>query len=268
MNIKHASSVAALLVAGALLVSAPQQAQAQGTVNPVGGGRFFVELKDASLADALELVFKAAGNTSYIIDDYAKDINIAAITFNNVQWDSIIRQLANQNNFLVRRNETGTYVIEPRTPPPTENEGGTGNYGSGRGGNPRRPPNAGMPGLPPNPFGAPVNRGDLSIEARPQVAPDEGDGATDDDEGKEYHLLIVKHVYEGGIASLFGESSIISTEEFLTPAGSFGSGGSGGAFGGGLGGGIGGIGGQGGFGGGGFGGNTGGGFGGGGFGGF
>ena len=249
MNIKHASSLAGFCVVGILLAAAPQPAHAQATINPVGGGRFFVELKDASLADALELVFKAAGNTSYIIDDYAKDVNIAAITFNNVQWDSIIRQLANQNNFLVKRNETGTYIIEPRNPP---SEAGQDERGGMRG-DPRRPggagarpggagvaPGAARPGLPPNPFGAPVTGGNFTIRANSQTAPVLGAdaGAGGDDEGKQYHLVLVNHVYVGGIASLFGNATVISTEQFLTPAGAMGGGGGGGGFGGGLGGGM------------------------------
>jgi hypothetical protein len=108
-----------------------------------------------------------------------------------------------------------------------------------------------------------------------QTAP--GLGGTSSTEGKEYRLLRVQHVYVGGIAKLFGDGSVISTEEFLLPdsalsgGGGFGGGGGGfggqGGFGGGLGGNRGGIGG--GFGGGGFGGGGfgGGGFGGGGFGG-
>lgn len=37
-------------------------------------------------------------------------------------------------------------------------------------------------------------------------------------EEKTFHLLTVKHVYVGGIAGLFKNSGVISTEMFITPA--------------------------------------------------
>lgn len=119
----------------------------------------------------------------------------------------------------------------------------------------------------------------LSVPSRiiaPQTAPAFGGGAAGGadagGEEKTFRILIVKHVYAGGIAALFKEAGLIPTAPFVSPGsrnsgGQGGRGGQGGGFGGQQGGG--GFGGQqggGGFGGGGFGGG-GGGFGGGGFGG-
>jgi hypothetical protein len=271
----------ASIAAGVLSLSSGHPAQAQSAITPAGGGRFYVELKDATLADALEMVFKAAGNPSHLIDDSAKTVSVASITFNNVAWDSIVRQLANQNGFLVRKNASGTTMIEPRTPPATEGAPGApgvpGLPGGITGGTrPTTPPRT----IPANPFGASYhgdangvttmanaqygnvpagntqsnaqfnnrnnrnnrnnnnnNNRNSGRNGRAQLSPD-GD----------YRLVVVRHIYSGGIANVFAEGDIIQTEDLVVPA-SAGSGigsmgGIGGGFGGGMMGGMGGMGGM------------------------
>jgi hypothetical protein len=268
------------VAAGVLSLSTGQAAHAQSAITPAGGGRYYVELKDARLADALEMVFKAAGNPSHLIDESAKSVTVASITFNNVAWDSIVRQLANQNGFLVQKNASGTTMVEPRTPPAAE-----GGAPAGPGYPPGYPGAAGgtRPNLPPsrtvpaNPFGAAFEGGESNVTtmANAQFG---NDPAADTTQGNaqfnnnrnrnnnnnntsnrsgrrqlnpdgEYRLIVVRHIYAGGIANVFADGDVIATEDMVLPASAgSGIGSSGGFGGGGFGGG--------GFGGGGFGGNT------------
>ncbi|MBV9470432.1 MAG: hypothetical protein JOZ57_14435, partial [Abitibacteriaceae bacterium] len=113
--------------------------------------RLYVELRDSSLADALEMVFKAAGIPAALIDQSAQAVNIESMTFTNAPWDSVARQLANNYGFRLRRNEAGTYIVEPRPELMQQNgygssggypgsggsypgSGGSGGYGGGSGG--------------------------------------------------------------------------------------------------------------------------------------
>ena len=121
---------------GIMATGVSKSAQAQGEVTPAGNGRFFVELKDATLYDAIDLVLKAAGSpAAYIVDPSAKQAPIGAVTFNNAAWDSIIRRLANEANFVIKLNPDGTKVVEPRAPVFAEGEFGSG-YPGGEGGYP------------------------------------------------------------------------------------------------------------------------------------
>jgi len=247
MNISMKNLGTACVVAGVLAVSQPMS-QAQNAVVPATTGRFLVELKDATLADALEMVFKAAGNPSHIIDDAAKEVKIASANFNNVAWDSIVRQLANQNNFLVRKNDAGTTVIEPRNPAPKT--------GKTPGKTPAK--------VPANPFGAALETGEVPttvVEAQFGRTPAATTAATTPgttgttrtrvklNPDGEYRLLVIRHVYAGSFARIFADGSVIPTEQMVLPesAGSsmggggggnsgFGGGNSGGGIGGGIGG--------------------------------
>ena len=116
MKIRNVGFWSVCALGGAMVLAQSAPAVAQSTITPGGNGRFYVELKDASLADALEMVFKASGNPAHIIDEAAKSVYIASITLPNATADAVIRQLANQNNFLVKKNSAGATVIEPRAP--------------------------------------------------------------------------------------------------------------------------------------------------------
>ncbi|HEX8551117.1 MAG TPA: hypothetical protein VF681_06120 [Abditibacteriaceae bacterium] len=229
------SFVLALVVAAAF--SAPQISRAQGTATPAGEGRFYIELKDAPLSDALEMIFKAAAVPSFSIAEEAKAINIAPITFQNVQWATAVRQLANSNGFFLQRDaETGAYKVNPRQP------------AAGAADNPFATPPG---GLPVNPFGGGrpgMNRPTLNgtppvTRTNRQTTPGRGGrgGATSTpstprDPNAVYRILPVQHVYVGGIARLFEKAQIIDSTGFLVPQSNSGFGG-GGQGGGGFGGG-------------------------------
>jgi hypothetical protein len=178
MNRKHLKSntFRAVALAAGLLVSLPQLCHAQGAaVTPAGGGRLYVELRDASLADALEMIFKASGNPSHIIDESAKYTMIPFQPWENKEWDEIIRVLANLYNFkFYRDTQSGTYIIEPRVvPQPVAPQfGGDQPSPFAGGGSPFGRPVTGGPGpasnVPRNPFQA---QGGATTGGNQPVAP-------------------------------------------------------------------------------------------------
>ena len=293
--------LAGVLLGGMLLI--PVAAQAQNNVSPVTGGRLaVVDIKDASLKDALDLVFDSAGIKSRSIDASASQVFVPDVVRSNIAWDDLVRSLCITYDYKFSRNSDGLYVIEPRYPAGSFNPDGSGGF-PGQGGSDSR--GGGFPGqsdfggrgnfpgqggrsngpsaAPANPFGfggAPIggprsfgNRQmtpNVETRANSQTAPRTGRGrgggnnrggagAGTPDQPITYTIIRVRHVYSGGIAQLFSNSSSIQTELFVTP-GNINSGGLGGGsgIGGGFGGGGGGLGGGGGFGGGGFGGGGGG----------
>ena len=204
------------------------------------------------------MVFKAAGNPAHIVDDSARSVNVANSTFPNHDWHSIVRQLTGTYNFKFYKNDAGTWVIEPRTPPPAANggfgEGGfpggsssgrgsSSGFPGGRGGGFNRGPqnnNNGPQGavVPANPFGG-GGRPQVRNFANPQTAPAFGGGAAGGadagGEEKSFRILIVKHVYAGGIAALFKGAGLVPTAPFVSPGYANGGGnqnGGGGGFGG------------------------------------
>lgn len=262
MKIRDKSFWPVCVLGGALILAQSAPALAQNTITPGGNGRFYVELKDATLADALEMVFKASGNPAHIIDEAAKSVRIASVTLPNATADAVIRQLANQNNFLVKKNSAGATVIEPRAPviPPDA---------MGMPGMPVPGVPGGRPGIvPANPFG-------VSLEEAPEPTTianaqfGRGNNRNRNNRGGNrnrrsraewnkngrYRLLVVRHTYAGGIARLFANGDVLPTEALIMPESAansgggmgmggqvsgFGSGRGGGGFGGGMGGGFGG----------------------------
>lgn len=105
--------VALTALAGTSLLSAGQSASAQ-EASSSSSTRFSVDLKDATLRDALELVFQAAGNPSHIIDPAASQVRIGAVSFKDQEWRDIVRTLANLNKFRFRR-ESGAWIVDPRS---------------------------------------------------------------------------------------------------------------------------------------------------------
>ena len=100
---RYAAMIAVSVAATAQLATAQVQ-PAAGADDPAGQMRFYVELKDATLADAMEMVFKAAGNPAHIVDDSARMVNVANSTFPNHDWHSIVRQLTSTYNFKFYKN--------------------------------------------------------------------------------------------------------------------------------------------------------------------
>lgn len=243
-------------------------AHAQNAVTPGIGGRLsVVELKDTTLADALEMVFQAAGNPSHIIDEQAQMVPIQAYSLTNIAWDAAVRNLAQLNGYKVSRNPSGTYLIEPRVIPSFDGSSFPGSSGFDRtsgSSSSSSGSSSSFQGGPPNPFlrnrgsGSTNMRSNGSLrtsansQTRPNIGGRGGGTALDPNEGKDYKIIIVRHIYAGGLAQLFGNSSVIRTQDFVSPGqsggGSSGGGGGrsgigGGVGGGGGGGGIGGIGG-------------------------
>lgn len=223
-----------VIIAGACVLGMSTMAQAQTVITPVSNNRYYIELKDVSLSDALELIFKAAGNPNHRIDEAAKHYFIGALTLTNVAWYDAVMQLVNAEGFKLSRPDGKTYVV---TAPPDASKQ---NPGATRGGR----------GIPPNPFGASLkgapsvdtvasaqfgNRGNSGRNGR------NGRNSRDPNkppygiENGTYQLLLVNHIYAGGIARLFDVGTVVPTEEMVYPESVLNSGGGGGS--GGIGGG-------------------------------
>lgn len=104
-------------------MAAPQVAPPQasrGEVAPVNsapsGPGVNIELKDTTLADALEMNFKIMGNPAHVVHEAAKSVPIRNLKLQNVQAAELPRILANQYNFEVVRSADGTYLVTPRMP--------------------------------------------------------------------------------------------------------------------------------------------------------
>lgn len=273
------------LLSGALLggmLLAPVAAHAQNNVTPATGGRLaVVDIKDASLKDALDLAFDSAGIKSRSIDASASQVFVPDVVRSNIAWDDLVRSLCLTYNYKFSRNRDGLYVIEPRVPigltnpdgspgfPGQDGFPGQGSFpgqggfpGQGQGGVPGR----GVTSAPANPFGfggAPQgntrNFGNrqmlpaVTTRANSQTTPRVGGqaggraaaGGRNTTEPIKYTIIRVRHVYSGGISSLFSEGSTITTDIFVTPGslngggqggGQGGQSGGGGGFGGGIGG--------------------------------
>ena len=245
------------LLAGALLgttLFVPALAQAQNNVSPATGGRLaVVDIKDATLKDALDLVFDSAGIKSRSIDASASQVYVPDVVRSNIAWDDLVRSLCLTYDYKFSRNRDGLYVIEPRQPVGLVNPDGS----LGQGGFPVPGGFSGPGGIgsaPANPFGFggapqgnPRNFGnrqmvpDVQTFANSQTNPrgtnPRGGNTTtrNSDKPLRYKIIRVKHVYSGGIAQLFSGGNRIPTEVFVTP-GDSGGGNNGNNNGGGLGG--------------------------------
>ena len=102
--------------ATALLTGAQNPVQAQaaaGTQSTASAARFSVDIKDATLMDALQLVFMAANERSYSIDAAAKSVRVGTLSFKDQPWRDIVRTLTSLNKFRFARLN-GVWVVEPR----------------------------------------------------------------------------------------------------------------------------------------------------------
>lgn len=232
-----------VIIAGVCTLGMGAVAQAQTVITPISNNRYYIELKDVSLSDALELIFKAAGNPDHRIDEAAKHYFISSLTLTNVDWNDAILQLVNSKGFKLTRPNGKTYVINPPPVPKQQNPG-------------MMPGMSGAPGMPPNPFGASLD-GNSTVDtvASAQFGNRGGnrggrtnnrtnpDGPPYGIENGTYQLLLVNHIYVGGIARLFELGVVVPTEELVYPESTLNSSsGSGGGIGGSGGGGISGIG--------------------------
>lgn len=207
MNIKR--SAVAMSVAAGLCGIASHPVQAQ-EANAAGEARLVVDLRDASLDDALNMIFKAVGDPTHSIDPAAKTFNIG--TYHNQEpkaWNDIVRTLANMGNFSMRRDPgDGSWRIELRAAPTNPNFPG----GMSPGMNPSGMNPSGMNnGTQPNitTFGA---RSMSSVRVSPQITPRRRTGNAS---GGTFVLIPVEHVYSGSIALLFEGGEILTTREFV-----------------------------------------------------
>lgn len=219
---KHLSQALILTALSGTILSVSLPAHAQTAA------RFSsVEFRDTTLNDALEMIFKAANNPAHNIDPSAAMVPVGQVTLQNVAWDSALRTLANQNGFKVSRGTDGIYIVEPRAP--INPQGGSGSEGGFPFGAPTDSRRGSM-GVPSNPFGAPGGGGfrnqsaiqadpALSTQVNAQTSPRFGGtgGDAGSSDTKKFTPIFVRHVYAGGIALLFQNSTIISTEQFVSP---------------------------------------------------
>ena len=211
----RSAALCGLLTACALMAPLPAAHAQQEKQEDVP---MFVDLRDSSLFDALDMVFRAAGIGNYKIDDRSRNVTIGKASFTNKKWDDVVRVLANDNGFRLRKIG-GTYNVDPKPAP-----AGTGMPGM-PGGYPGMMP--GMPGGFPgaNPAGNITTFGGrkMSLETRPssQILPGGGRAGGNNQQrppaSNEFRLLTVQHVYAGGIVRLFEDASVLSTREFLLP---------------------------------------------------
>ena len=115
MTTLHKKSLKSLAVCATTLfsmgaVSSPVLSQAAA---PNSEARFSVDIKDANLLDALELVFIAAGNPSRNIDASARSVKLGTVSFKNQPWRDIVRTLTSLNKFKFSKRD-GVWLVEPR----------------------------------------------------------------------------------------------------------------------------------------------------------
>lgn len=207
MNIKH--TVVGISAVAGILAAAPRPAQAQEAAVEGNANRLTVDLRDASLDDALTMIFKAVGDPTHSIDPAAKTFNIG--TYHNQDpkpWNDIVRTLATMANFKFSRDPAdGSWRVEPRVVATT-----TGGID----------PLAGATGTPSDiaTFG---NRSMSSVRVSPQIAPRNRGGVTGAGGGTgsgnnlPFVAIPATHVYLGGIALLFEGADVLGTRLFVQP---------------------------------------------------
>lgn len=223
-NVKTWAALTAF--AGASVLGGVQSASAQDSSSS-SSTRFSVDLKDATLRDALELVFQAAGNPPHVIDPAANQVRIGSVSFKNQEWRDIVRTLANLNKFRFRR-ESGTWIIDPRS--------------SASGAQRNRPfstttaSSFQMRDFAAEPNNAGV-KADFSVETRSsrqtggqggQGGQGGGTGTTQSlekplavDSNNPWSIIEPVHIYAGAIALFFEGGTVATTESFIVPSAAF-----------------------------------------------
>lgn len=197
----------AAFAATTLVGAAP--ALAQNTAPP-SSTRFTVDLKDATLRDALELVFQAAGNPSHIIDPAASQVRIGTVSFKDQEWRDIVRILASQNKFRLRR-ENGSWIVDPR--PDVR---------------------AYLPselGLPKRDLSVlTTSKADFSVQTLSSAQVGTTTGSTNGtlsrptpvDSTNPWSIIEPVHTYAGAFALFFSGGTVVGTAEFIVPSSGIG----------------------------------------------
>ncbi len=210
--------VALTALAGTSVLSGAQSVSAQQG-SATSSTRFSVDLKDATLRDALELVFQAAGNPPHVIDPSANQVRIGSVSFKDQEWRDIVRTLANLNKFRFRR-ESGSWIIDPRV--------------------------AASGAQRPRTFGTSTassfqmrDKAGFSIETRSSRQTGGrggggggggGGGSTQSldkpaavDSNNPWSIIEPLHIYAGSIALFFEGGTVATTEAFVVPSAAFSS---------------------------------------------
>lgn len=231
-----------LLVAMALLVGGLAYAQDEQTVS--------VNLKDASLRDAIDILHQETGLQFIIGPDVNEDQKVN-MNVDNMGIERILKLLLEPRGLTFEKVE-GVYLINPKR------AAGAGDAGGGGGGGMTRPTTPTRPTRPTTAPTRPTRPGAGGETVRPGgTTPAAAGGATGTPTvaSKRYERINLQYAYAPGLAYALGGEALMYSQ--IDPwAGSVGGMGGGGFGGGGFGGG--GFGGRGGFGGGGFGGRGGG----------
>ncbi|MBI3922378.1 MAG: hypothetical protein HY318_13235 [Armatimonadetes bacterium] len=196
-----------------------------------GGDKITIELKDADFSDALDILFKNRNLNKVLKPGIKDNTSPISISLADADWEVALKFIADAANVKYRK-EGNVYIFEPK-PQSTE---GTGGGGGAVGG-----PAGGT--FPAGEAGRRTNAAEVpggGAEA-PGQAPGGGGAAAapaleGDEEKPKYARYEVKHIYSGGLAMLFGGTSI-TTMMVASPGGNMsGGGGSGGSGFGGIGG--------------------------------
>lgn len=224
MNIGTWAALTAL--AGTSVLNGVQSASAQEASSST---RFSVDLKDATLRDALELVFQAAGNPPHVIDPAASQVRIGSVSFKDQEWRDIVRTLANLNKFRFRR-ESGSWIIDPRSAARTSRTFSSTTASS----------------FQMRDFTAKLRtaaaKTDFSVETRSsrQAGGNQGGGGGGGagggggsnqsldkpapvDSNNPWTIIEPLHIYAGAIALFFESGTVATTEAFIVPGVAFSS---------------------------------------------
>lgn len=97
----------------ALLLSLSSICFGQQVVTPITPKRIYIELRDISLYNALELLFKGGGISDYRIDPSANDVFIKSIVLKDVVWEDALIRVTNSKGFILSRPGGKLYVVSP-----------------------------------------------------------------------------------------------------------------------------------------------------------
>ena len=189
--------------ATALLTGAQHPAEAQAAARAkttASSARFSVDIKDATLMDALELVFMAANERSYSIDAAAKSVRVGTLSFKDQPWRDIVRTLTSLNKFRFARTN-GVWVVEPRA----SNVSGNAIYGTSTRDS--------------------AKQSDFSVETRGSAQQQPTGGTTGSlpiptavDSNSPWTIIEPQHTYSGAIALFFRGGVVITTQEIIVPS--------------------------------------------------
>jgi hypothetical protein len=200
--------------------SRPGLAQSMTKIKPLGQGRFDIMIPATSLGEALETIYKAGGDSSHKVDQIAAEKTVQPMTLRNCDWHSAVRILAEQNGSKMK-DKDGICYISANIPVNQSIANNLLSQGNLITSSPLTPSATDR-------WVANERQSMRSTWSFAQTRPQLGSGQNTSTEGKDYRIIIVRHLYAGGIARLFINGSVIPTDIFVSPGSLGGSGGRGG----------------------------------------